>query len=152
VQASGGATADAYPQAIASSVDGLWLAGDYRSGHSGFSTLVEAPAGGTNVRQLSTPDPTVQDNYLQAITTVNGGENAWAVGDSVPPSTGNANSLIEYGSAAGGWTVVPSPDPSSNGNNILDGIFAFTSTNVWAVGEFDGNGGMRTLIMHFTGS
>jgi hypothetical protein len=151
VRASGGAAADAYPQAIASSADGLWVGGDYRSGHSGFSTLVEAPAGGTNVHELSTPDPTVQDNYLQAIAPVNGGMNAWAVGDSVPPSTGNANSLIEYGSAGGSWTVIPSPDPSASGNNILDGIFALSSTNVWAVGEFDGQGGMRTLIMHYTG-
>jgi len=70
----------------------------------------------------------------------------------VPPSTTNANSLIEYGSATGGWTVVASPDPSTNGNNILDGVMAFSSTNVWAVGEFDGQGGMKTLIMHYTGS
>jgi len=152
VRTSGGGAADAYPQAISSSADGLWLAGDYRSGHSGFSTLVEAPAGGTNVTELSTPDPTLQDNYLQGIAPVNGGKNAWAVGDSVPPSTTNANSLIEYGSATGGWTVVASPDPSANGNNILDGIMAFSSGNVWAVGEFDGQGGMKTLIMHYTGS
>ena len=79
---SGGAAADAYPQAIASSADGLWLAGDYRAGHSGFSTLVEGPAGGSAVGELSTPDPTAQDNYLQAIAPVNGGADAWAVGDS----------------------------------------------------------------------
>ncbi|HTX83762.1 MAG TPA: hypothetical protein VME44_16375 [Streptosporangiaceae bacterium] len=70
----------------------------------------------------------------------------------MPPSTTNANSLIEYGSATGGWTVVASPDPSTNGNNILAGVMAFSSTNVWAVGEFDGQGGMKTLIMHYTGS
>jgi len=152
VRASGGGAADAYPQAIASSADGLWVAGDYRSGHSGFSTLVEAPSGGLNVAELTTPDPTLQDNYLQGIAPVNGGKDAWAVGDSVPPSTTNANSLIEYGSATGGWTVVPSPDPSTNGNNILDGVMAFSSTNVWAVGEWDGQGGMKTLIMHYAGS
>ncbi len=93
----------------------------------------------------------MQDNYLQAIVPVNAGMDAWAVGDSVPPSTGNADSLIEYGTATGGWTVVASPDPSASGNNILDGILAVSSTNVWAVGEYDGKGGMRTLIMHYTG-
>jgi phosphatidylinositol-3-phosphatase len=152
VRTSSGGLADAYPQAIASSADGLWVAGDYRSGHSGFSTLVEAPSGGLNMTELTTPDPTLQDNYLQGIAPVNGGKDAWAVGDSVPPSTTNANSLIEYGSATGGWTVVPSPDPSTSGNNILDGVMAFSSTNVWAVGEWDGQGGMKTLIMHYTGS
>ncbi len=69
----------------------------------------------------------------------------------MPVSTGNANSLIEYGSATGGWTVVASPDPSTSGNNILDGILAFSSNNVWAVGEWDGQAGMRTLIMHYAG-
>ena len=87
------------------------------------------------MRELGTPNPTAQDNYLQAIAPVNDGADAWAVGDSVPQSTGNADSLIEYGSATGGWTVVPSPDPSASGNNILDGILAFSSTNVWAVGN-----------------
>jgi hypothetical protein len=75
----------------------------------------------------------------------------WAVGDDVPPSTGNAQSLIEYGSATGGWHTVPSPDPSSTGNNVLDGVMAFASNNVWAVGEWDGQNGMRTLIVHYTG-
>ena len=67
-------------------------------------------------------------------------------------STGNAASLIEYGSAAGGWQTVPSPDPGApGGSTILDGILAFSPANVWAVGTYDGQGGMRTLIMHYTG-
>jgi hypothetical protein len=82
---------------------------------------------------------------------VNGGQDAGAVGDDIPVSTGNAASLIEYGSATGGWTIVTSPDPSANGSNILDGIFAPSSTNISAVGEYDGSGGMRTLIMHYAG-
>jgi len=150
VRTPGGATADAYPNSIADSATGLWIAGNDRAGHSGFSTLVEGPVS-HRPTEVSTPDPTPQDNYLQAIAPVNGGKQAWAVGDDVPVSTGNAASLIEYGSATGGWTVVPSPDPSANGNNILDGVFALSRTNVWAVGEFDGQGGMRTLIMHYTG-
>ncbi len=93
---------------------------------------------------------TPQDNYLQAIAAVNGGQDAWAVGDSVSPATTNAASLIEYGSAAGNWTTVPSPDPgdANNGNTILDGILALSSGNIWAVGTY---GGMRTLILHHTG-
>lgn len=46
---------------------------------------------------------------------------------------------------------MPSPNPSSSGNNILDGVMAFASNSVWAVGEWDGQAGMRTLIMHYTG-
>jgi Phosphoesterase family len=152
VRTPGGAAADAYPQGIAESASGVWVAGRDRSGNTGYSTFVEAPAPHGSLSQLSTPNPTPNDNYIWGIAPVNGGEDAWAVGTSIPASTGNASSLIEYGSASGGWTVVPSPDPSANGNNILDGILAFSSTNIWAVGEYDGNGGMRTLIMHYTGA
>ena len=150
VRTPGETVADAYPNSIAASPAGLWVAGNDRAGHSGFSTYVDGPAGG-RLSEVTTPNPTPEDNYLQAIAPVNGGKEAWAVGDDVPVSTGNAASLIEYGSATGGWTVVPSPDPSADGNNILDGLLALSSTNVWAVGEFDGQGGMRTLIMHYTG-
>jgi hypothetical protein len=150
---SHGGDADAYPLAIASSAGGLWVAGRDRSGHDGFLTFVEGPgAARGQLRQLSTPNPTPQDNYLWGITPVGGGQHAWAVGDSVPVSTGNAASLIEYGSASGGWRTVPSPDPGApNGNTILDGVLAFSPTNVWAVGTYDGKGGMKTLIMHYAG-
>ena len=153
VRTPGGSVADAYPQAIAASPAGPWVAGNDRAGHAGYSTLVEAPAGSGWLTQLSTPDPTPQDNYLQAIAPVDSGHDAWAVGDDVPVATGNAASLIAYGSASGGWTTVPSPNPgAANGDTILDGILALSSTNIWAVGEYDGPGGMRTLIMHYTGT
>jgi Phosphoesterase family len=152
VRTPGGAVADAYPQSIAASSDGVWVTGNDRAGDTGFSTLVEAPAWPGQLREVTTPNPTPQDNYLQAIAPVHGGQYAWAVGDDVPVSTGNAASLIEYGSASGGWTTVPSPNPgAANGNTILDGILALSPDNVWAVGTFDGANGMRTLIMHYTG-
>jgi hypothetical protein len=150
VRTSAGGMADVYPQGIATSPAGVWVAGRYRSGDTGYHTYVEAPTS-HGLHQLGTPDTTPQDNYLWGIAPVNDGANAWAVGTSIVPSTQNGESLIEYGSATGGWTVVPSPDPSTGGNNILDGVLAFSSTNVWAVGEYDGHGGMRTLIMHYTG-
>ena len=152
VTTPGRAVADAFPLAIGGSAAGPWVAGNDRAGHSGFSALAESPAGAGSLRELSTPDPTPQDNYLQGIAPVNGGADAWAVGDSVPVATGNAASLIEYGSATGGWKTVPSPDPGApGGNTILDGVLAFSSTNIWAVGTYDGKGGMKTLILHYTG-
>jgi hypothetical protein len=116
------------------------------------SSSSEAPAGAGGAKQLATPNPTPQDNYLQAIAAVNGGHDARAVGDDVPPATGNAAALIEYGSATGGWKAVPSPDPgAANGDTILDGLQAFSSHNIWAVGIYDGKAGMRTLILHYAG-
>ena len=151
VHTPGGAVASAYPQAIAVTADGPWVAGNNRAGDTGFSTLVQAPGTSGMLKEQSTPNPTPQDNYLYGIAPVTGGH-AWAVGNSVPTSTGNASSLIEYGSASGGWKIVPSPDPSSGGNNILYAALAFGPHDVWAVGTYDGNGGMRTLALHYTGS
>jgi Phosphoesterase family len=152
VRTPGGSVADAYPQAIAASAEGPWLAGNDRAGHTGFSTLVEAPVGFGQLSELITPNPTPQDNYLYDIAAVDGGAHAWAVGDDVPVATGNAASLIEYGSVNGAWATVPSPNPgAANGNTILDSVLAISSGNVWAVGAYDGANGMRTLIMHYTG-
>jgi hypothetical protein len=147
-----GGAASAYPQGIGGSPDGLWVAGNDRAGHAGFSTLVEAPGSAGHVIEVRSPDPTPQDNYLYGIALVNGGKQAWAVGNSVPVSTANAASLIEFGSATGGWKIVPSPNPgAANGSTFLNAVLAFSGTNVWAAGTFDGPGGERTLIMHYSG-
>jgi hypothetical protein len=152
VHRPGGATASAYPQGLSVSPRGAWVAGNERSGHAGFSTLVEAPSSAGHVTELKSPNPTPQDNYLQGIAQVNSGKNAWAIGYSVPVSTGNAASLTEFGSSNGGFKAVPSPNPgATNGNTYLTAVLAFSSTNVWVVGAFDGASGMRTLAMHFTG-
>jgi Phosphoesterase family len=153
VRTRGGSAASAYPQAIAGSAAGLWLAGSDRAGRSGFATLVEAPARGRLTRELVTPDPTPHDNYLQGVAPVRGGAAAWAVGYTMQVSTGNAASLIQFGSARGGWKSVPSPDPgaANGGNTFIDGVLAFGAGNVWAVGTYDGPNSLRTLILHYTG-
>jgi hypothetical protein len=57
------------------------------------------------------------------------------------------------GLSPGGWTAVPSPDPgAANGNTVLYAVQAFSPADVWAVGTYDGSGGMRTLALHYTGS
>jgi Phosphoesterase family len=152
VHTPGGAAASAYPQAIGLTPAGPWVAGNDRAGHAGFSTLVEAPASGGQLHELTTPNPTPQDNYLFGVAPVTGGH-AWAAGASLSASTGNASSLIEYGSASGGWTIVPSPDPgaANGGNTILYAALAFGPHDVWTVGTYDGSGGMRTLALHYTG-
>jgi hypothetical protein len=50
------------------------------------------------------------------------------------------------------WVVVASPDAGSS-NNVLVGVSAVTSNDVWSVGSyFDGSGNTRTLIEHWDGS
>jgi hypothetical protein len=37
-----------------------------------------------------------------------------------------------------GWTQVPSPNPSSI-SNLLNGVWASSASNIWAVGERNDN-------------
>jgi hypothetical protein len=58
-------------------------------------------------------------------------------------------------SAAPGWTVVPSVDPSA-GENVLNGVAVRSSTDAWAVGNFTGpdadDDGLNMLTEHWNGS
>jgi len=148
-----GGTASAYPQALGLSPAGPWVAGNDRAGDTGFNTLVEVPGAGGQLSEQITPNPTPQDNYLFGIAPV-GGDHAWAVGFGVSATTGNAASLIEYGSRGGGWTIVPSPDPgaANGGNTFLSAALAFGPHDVWAVGTYDGSSGSRTLALHYPGA
>jgi len=149
-----GAVASVSPFAIAGSPDGLWLAGSARSGSRGYQTFVERllATSGRDGQQAS-KNPTPQDNYLWSIAPIGSGVTAWAVGNDIVHPSGTFDSLIEFGSASAGWTIVPSPNPglASGGNTILGGVVAFGAHDAWAVGSFDGANGRRTLILHFSG-
>jgi hypothetical protein len=150
---SGEAAASAYPQGIASSAAGPWLAGSDRSGHTGFTTLVEGPGTKGRPVQLASGNPTPQDNYLESIVAV--GSDAWAAGYSMVASSGNINPLFEFGSATGGWKIVPTINPGAKngGTTFVSAMFAFSSANIWAVGSYSSAAnGMGTLVMHYTGS
>jgi hypothetical protein len=58
-------------------------------------------------------------------------------------------------SAAPGWTVVPSVDPSA-GTNVLNGVAVRSSTDAWAVGNFTGpdpdDDGLNMLTEHWNGT
>jgi hypothetical protein len=149
---SGKSAASAYPQGIASSAAGPWLAGRDRTGHAGFKTLVEGPGQHGRPVQLASGNPTPQDNYLESVAAV--GSHAWAAGYSQVASSGNINPLFEFGSASGTWKVVPTINPgaANGGTTFVNALLAFTGSNIWAVGTYSGpKNGMGTLIMHYTG-
>jgi hypothetical protein len=58
-------------------------------------------------------------------------------------------------SAAPGWTVIPSVDPSA-GTNVLNGVAVRSSSDAWAVGNFTGpdpdDDGLNMLTEHWNGS
>ncbi len=135
---------------VTSAGQGVWATGQVTDGESDRQVVVHLVHRSWQVvppNPVLTPGGSVADAYPQAIADSPAG--LWLAGRD---RAGHAASLIEYGSASGGWTTVPSPNPgAANGDTILDGVLAFSSSNVWAVGEYDGANGMRTLILHYTG-
>lgn len=48
----------------------------------------------------------------------------------------------------GAWTVQASPNPATNGDNSLFGVWGASASNMWAVGQ----AGTAALILHYNGS
>jgi hypothetical protein len=114
------------------------------AGSAGASAA--ACEGWTGVPPLN---PGTSGNDLSGVAVISAC-NVWTVGSF--SSGGQPQTLIEHwdGSA---WTVVPSPDPSSDGWNFLNSVQAASPTDIWAVGySGDSDGGNQTLIVHWNGS
>src|SRR5215469_11906789 len=50
--------------------------------------------------------------------------------------------------ALGAWTVVPTPNPSGGGQNVLTAVAIVSPSDVWGVGE----GQLQSLTQHWDGS
>jgi hypothetical protein len=86
---------------------------------------------------------------VHALTAVSS-RDIWAVGSSLTGGT-TAQTLIEHFDGHT-WSVVPSPD-ASTGNNLLSGVAAVSSSDVWAVGDFQNASNVfQTLAEHWDGT
>src|SRR5581483_5229890 len=77
---------------------------------------------------------------------------AWAVGD-ITVGNGASRTLVEQWNGTR-WSVVPSPSPSAS-HNVLHGVAALSSSDVWAVGWLNtatARDFPRTLIEHWDGT
>jgi len=89
----------------------------------------------------------VGENHLYAISSLSN-DVAWAVGSVLDTASGNALTLIERRGDSG-WVRESSPNPGfANGDSKLGGVAVVNSTEVWAVGAFDGPNAVQTLILH----
>jgi hypothetical protein len=73
----------------------------------------------------------------------------WAVGD-YSTIGGVQHSLVEHFDGSG-WTIVPSQDPSAQ-TNALQGVWAISASDVWAIGFFSPEGRGFTLAEHDAGT
>jgi hypothetical protein len=132
----------------ATSATNAWAVGDDFNGTTD-QTLIEH-WNGRAWKQVTSPNPggSSNRNFLYGVVATSP-TNAWAVGYYY---NGTADrTLIEHWNGTA-WNHVTSPNPggSSNGN-FLYGVAATSSTNAWAVGEYDGTA-YQTLIEHWNGT
>jgi len=92
---------------------------------------------------------TQQTNLLNAATCASGND-CWAVG--YYDSGGFEQSLIEHWNGLS-WAILTAPNTDLSQNNYLAGAACASSTNCWAVGNYqNGSAPNQTLIEHWDGT
>ena len=133
----------------AASATDVWAVGTYLPSKTGPLATLGHHFDGTAWTAFPLPNVGVQQNVLLSVSMPAPGK-AWAVGYFESGSFVQST-LIEHFSG-GTWSVVPSPNPSSQ-HNILYGVAAISDTDVWAVGaQQDSSGVWHTLTEHWDGS
>lgn len=109
-----------------------------------------APAAPCTWQIVPSPNVGTGDNELNAVARVRGTESGvWAVGAYVDSSGYRRTLALRWNGRR--WLVVSSPNFGPR-DNVLTGIAALSSTNIWAVGYFDDDAGRRrTLVIHWDG-
>jgi hypothetical protein len=128
------------------SASDVWLVGYYVSlSDSVYHTFTEHWDGSTWAI-ISSPNMGPQFNKFKSVSALST-NNVRAVGE-YTTALNVTKTLIEHWNGTT-WSVVDSPNPSSNANTLL-GVYALSSSDVWAVGYFSGNPGLnaRTLTEH----
>jgi len=126
--------------------DNIRAVGDTQDGVVSLRTFAQA-SDGEEFSQKNTANPSTGDNRLEGIAVVSE-DQAWAVGNFLDPVTGGQDTLILSGGEHSPWRQVPSPNPSSDGDNQLASIAKVGRHDLWAVGGFDGPDAAQTLIVH----
>ncbi len=145
------------PQAIeVVTASDIWMVGPFSTTSGTFGTLIEH-WNGSSWSVVPSPSPGSASNNLQGIEAVSA-NNIWTVGgfsNTPAPPFQELQTLIEHWDGSS-WSVVPSPNPGSSGNQ-LNAIATVSASNIWAVGGFSNTPPpfaqeLQTLIEHWNGS
>ena len=147
------ATAQLHKVAAISSND-VWAVGHIVANQGMNQTLAEHWDGG---QWSIVPSPNMGEggthpNYLLSVATVSPND-VWAVGYYISGTgtLGYDYTLTEHWDG-GQWSIVPSPNPTSELNNVLEGITAVSANDIWAVGIADtAEGDELSLTEHWDG-
>jgi len=151
---SGGASAynELYGVTCVSSSD-CWAVGWYDDSSS-FSQTLALEWNGTSWSQVATPDPggTSVDNYLRGVACASSSE-CWAVGYDYDYNNSHAYQTLALEWNGTSWSQVAIPDPGgTSANDFLYGVTCASSSECWAVGDYNDGSGYQTLAIEWNGT
>jgi hypothetical protein len=133
--------------AVVSSTD-VWAVGFY-FGASAYQTLAEH-WDGTHWSIVPIPNQATGDNQLNSVAVVSPTD-VWAVGYYNSEPRGPFQALVEHWDGTQ-WSIVPAPHPGNTYDWLLS-VAVVSSTDVWAVGNYDNDSGAeQALVEHWDGT
>jgi hypothetical protein len=133
------------------SASDIWTAGE-STALGEEHNLIEHWDGSTWSVVVSPHFPNTNVDFMNAISAISAND-IWAVGAFTIPNA--EGSPLQTGTLywdGTNWSIGDSPSPSSS-FDILNGVAAVSSNDVWAVGSFQADSGLlNTLIEHWDGT
>jgi hypothetical protein len=121
----------------------VWAVGSYADGSGYLRTLIER-WNGASWNIIPSPNLSEFNNELRSVAALSSSD-VWAVGYS---HIGSADQTLTIHWDGTRWSPVPGPNAPGSTQDILYGVSAVSTDNVWAVG-FDNSG--DSLILHWDG-
>jgi hypothetical protein len=125
-----------------------WAVGDYYNG-STYQTLIEQWDGNSWLIVTSPNTSTSQLNYLNGVTCTSTSD-CWAVGAYDNGSSVYQTLILHWNGSA--WSAFSSPNTDPTRPNYLDSVTCTSTSNCWAVGDYDNGNTYESLILRWNGS
>ncbi len=123
----------------------IWTVGDYAATKFGEQSLIEH-WNGTQWSVVKNPNLGSFPYDLRGISAV-AANDIWAVGTYTTPPGDISLTLAEHWNGKQ-WSVVSSPSPT--GDDVLLGVAAISTSDVWAVGDYSPGG--QNLVLQWNGT
>jgi hypothetical protein len=129
------------------SANDVWAVG-YSTNGTAQQALIEL-WNGTSWKVVPSPTPSGSNGSVLGAVKALSAKDVWAVGEYLNSSNVD-QTLTEHWNGTS-WSIVTSPNMGTS-TNLLNGVTAVASNDVWAVGEFFNNGIYQTLTEQWNGT
>jgi hypothetical protein len=122
----------------------VWATGRTQVGYSSSRTLT-LHWDGSSWTAVPSPNDSTGNNNLYGVAAVSAND-VWAVG-----SAGSSKTLALHWNGLS-WSVIPTPSFNNASNEVLVGMVASSSGDIWTAGQLIQSSVQQTLTEHWNGS